>query len=67
LIHGGRKARPFIPLGRYFRMLLMGYFEGMDSDRGICRCCAEVLWMCENQVFYRTIIIEKREFGDSDQ
>ncbi len=29
----GRKS---IPPGRYFRMLLIGYFEGIDSERGIC-------------------------------
>ena len=30
-------GRRSIPPGRYFRMLLLGYFEGIDSERGICR------------------------------
>ena len=29
-------GRPSIPPGRYFRMLLVGYFEDIDSQRGIC-------------------------------
>jgi transposase len=28
-------GRPGLPPGRYFRLLLMGYFEGIDSERGI--------------------------------
>jgi transposase len=28
-------GRPSIPPGVYFRMLLVGYFEGIDSERGI--------------------------------
>ena len=28
-------GRPGIPPGVYFRMLLVGYFEGLDSERGI--------------------------------
>ena len=34
------QGRPSIPPGVYFRMLLVGYFEGLDSQRGIAwRCC----------------------------
>jgi transposase len=29
------KGRPSIPPGVYFRMLMIGYFEGLDSERGI--------------------------------
>jgi len=29
------KGRPSIPPGTYFRMLLVGYFEGLGSERGI--------------------------------
>ena len=29
-------GRPSLPPGVYFRMLLVGYFEGLDSERGIC-------------------------------
>jgi transposase len=28
-------GRPSLPLGIYFRLLLIGYFEGIDSERGI--------------------------------
>jgi len=28
-------GRPSIPPGVYFRMLMMGYFEGISSERGI--------------------------------
>jgi transposase len=34
-------GRPSIPPGIYFRMLLMGYFEGIDSERGIAWRCAD--------------------------
>jgi len=30
-----KQGRPSIALGVYFRMLLIGYFEGIDSERGI--------------------------------
>jgi hypothetical protein len=26
---------PSLPPGRYFRMHMIGYFEGLDSERGI--------------------------------
>ena len=32
-------GRPGIPPGVYFRMLLIGYFEGLDSQRGIAWRC----------------------------
>jgi len=28
-------GRPSLPPGNYFRLLLIGYFEGIDSERGI--------------------------------
>src|SRR5262245_22611630 len=28
-------GRPGVPPGIYFRLLLIGYFEGIDSERGI--------------------------------
>jgi transposase len=36
-------GRPSIPPGRYFRMLLVGYFEGLESERGIAWRCADSL------------------------
>jgi transposase len=36
-------GRPSVPPGVYFRMLLLGYFEGIESERGIC-------WRCEDSL-----------------
>jgi transposase len=36
-------GRPGIPPGIYFRMVLIGYFEGLDSQRGITWRCADSL------------------------
>ncbi len=37
------RGQPSIPPGVYFRMLLVGYFEGLDSQRGIAWRCADSL------------------------
>jgi IS5 family transposase len=36
-------GHPSIPPGVYFRMLFVGYFEGIDSQRGIAWRCADSL------------------------
>src|SRR5712671_6675241 len=36
-------GRPSIAPGVYFRMLMIGYFEGIDSERGIAWRCADSL------------------------
>jgi transposase len=36
-------GRPGLPPGRYFRMLLLGYFEGLDSERAIAWRAADSL------------------------
>jgi transposase len=36
-------GRPSVPPGRYFRMLFVGYFEGLESERGIAWRCADSL------------------------
>src|SRR5271170_6499886 len=36
-------GRPGIPPGVFFRMLFIGYFEGLDSQRGIAWRCADSL------------------------
>ncbi len=36
-------GRPSIPPGVYFRMLLIGYFEGLGSQRGIAWRCSDSL------------------------
>ena len=36
-----RMGAPSLPPGRYFRMHMIGYFEGLDSERGIAWRCAD--------------------------
>jgi transposase len=36
-------GRPSLAPGRYFRLLLVGYFEGIDSERGIAWRAADSL------------------------
>jgi transposase len=36
-------GRPSLAPGRYFRLLLVGYFEGLDSERGIAWRAADSL------------------------
>ncbi|HUE17282.1 MAG TPA: transposase [Planctomycetaceae bacterium] len=38
-----KRGQPSIPSGVYFRMLLVGYFEVIDSQRGIAWRCADSL------------------------
>ncbi len=42
-------GRPSLPPGRYFRLLLVGYFEGLDSERGIA-------WRAEDSLAVRTFV-----------
>ena len=42
-------GRPSIPPGVYFRMLLVGYFEGLGSQRGIA-------WRCGNSLSLREFL-----------
>ncbi len=42
-----KQGRPSIPPGVYFRMLLIGFFEGIDSERGIAWRCADSLGLRE--------------------
>jgi hypothetical protein len=45
--YASRRGRPSIPAGRYFRMHLVGYFEGIDSERGLEWRCADSLSLRE--------------------
>ncbi len=42
-----RMGAPSVPPGRYFRMHLVGYFEGIDSERGIEWRCTDSLSLRE--------------------
>lgn len=44
-----KMGRPGIPPGVYFRMLMVGYFEGIDSERGIA-------WRCEDSLALRRFL-----------
>ena len=45
--YASRRGRPSLPPGRYFRMHLVGYFEGIDSERGLEWRCADSLSLRE--------------------
>ena len=38
-----RMGAPSLPPGRYFRMHMIGYFEGIDSERGVAWRCSDSL------------------------
>ena len=39
--YAGSRGRPGVPLAVYFRMLMVGYQEGLGSERGIAWRCAD--------------------------
>jgi len=45
--YASKWGRPSLPPGRYFRMHLVGYFEGIDSERGLEWRCADSLSLRE--------------------
>lgn len=45
--HYAGSGRPGLAPGVYFRMLLVGYFEGLDSQRGIAWRCSDSLSLQE--------------------
>src|SRR5947209_10454417 len=45
--YADERGRPSLPPGRYFRMHLVGYFEGIDSERGLEWRCADSLSLRE--------------------
>ena len=42
-------GRPSLAPGKYFRLLLIGYFEGIDSERGIA-------WRCSDSLSIRSFV-----------
>ena len=52
-------GRPSVPPGVYFRLLLIGYFEGLDSERGIA-------WRCSDSLSLRQFIGVALEQGTPD-
>ena len=51
-----RMGAPSVPPGRYFRMHLVGYFEGIDSERGL-------QWRCSDSLSLRAFL----RLGSRDQ
>jgi len=47
--HYAKVGRPSIPPGVYFRMLFVGYFEGISSQRGIA-------WRCQDSLSIRAFL-----------
>ena len=45
--YAARMGAPSVPPGRYFRMHLVGYFEGIDSERGLEWRCSDTLSLRE--------------------
>jgi transposase len=45
--YASKMGAPSIPPGRYFRMHMVGYFKGIDSERGIEWRCADSLSLRE--------------------
>jgi transposase len=45
--YASKLGRPSLPPGRYFRIHLVGYFEGIDSERGLEWRCADSLSLRE--------------------
>jgi len=45
--YAGNVGRPGVPPGVYFRMLMIGYFEKLDSERGIAWRCRDSLALRE--------------------
>ena len=53
--YAARMGAPSVPPGRYFRMHLVGYFEGIDSERGL-------EWRCTDSLSLREfLLLEMRE------
>lgn len=44
-----KNGRPSIAPGRYFRMLMIGYFEGIGSERGLA-------WRCEDSLSLKAFL-----------
>ena len=53
--YAARLGAPSVPPGRYFRMHLVGYFEGIDSERGL-------EWRCSDSLSLREfLLLEMRD------
>ena len=51
--YAARRGRPSLPQERYFRMLLVGYFEGTDGER-------DLVWRSADSLSFRASAIRSR-------
>jgi hypothetical protein len=55
LYYAPKMGAPSVPPGRHFRMHMVGYFEGIASERGIA-------WRCSDSMSLRDFLrLENRE------
>ena len=54
--YAARMGAPSVPPGRYFRMHLVGYFEGIDSERGL-------EWRCSDSLSLREFLLKGERIG----
>jgi transposase len=47
-------GRPSLALGRYFRLMLLGYFEGLDSERGMA-------WRASDSLAIRKFLLRRTQ------
>jgi transposase len=57
--YAAKMGRPSIPPGVYFRMLMMGYFEKLDSER-------EIAWRCADSLALRAFLGYRVDAGTPD-
>jgi transposase len=63
--YAARRGRPSLPPGRYFRMPLIAYFEGIDSDArpGMGGLTAVLLLAVEDQTAVLVVSIQANPLG----
>ena len=52
------EGRPGLPPGRYFRLLLIGYFEGLDAERAIA-------WRAADSFAIVGVTVQNADDGDT--
>jgi transposase len=57
--YAAKQGRPSIPPGVYFRMIMLGYFEKLDSER-------EIAWRCADSLALRTFLGYRVDEGTPD-
>jgi len=55
-------GRPGVPPGRYFRLLLIGYFEGLDAERAIACRAADSFGLRE----FLGLVLRKKQGSNDD-